>query len=925
MGWNQAFARLVQCKPIRYGALIYAQVRKVPSQALLDSLGGPKVRYGFDEKALAPAAATPRMRTIFGWRFLSGAFDGYAALDQINSSYEFPDGRHVAVHRAVGGLLPSQGNISLYGSFAAEWKIAPRENVMARPVILCAPKKNNQLSITGAYAMLRDVSDGLIFGSYSPEQQLFTGGPSSDPFSPSIPADYSVFEIGSVTGGAFLSHKSVIGPFRSWRTMFDQFAPPSSARMALVGLGRKDVYSNAGTHFCATIYDSQFDDRNSAQAPLLMSSYTLSMPFVPASPDDAVLVTGVQFANGGSAERGMIVGECPAFAMVPSDHGTLVRLAHTAGALAWEPGSPYPLSEGWAGWEDSQHPYSIHSPATQSLDANKAHVGDVDTRTPVYTLESHPPVPPQVDAILELVPDRSVQAETTAIQAVAHSIGPGHLGEHAKTVLGEPEGGRFMFAGKLLESITIRLEPYADQQILIDCGVENNEELGSGTFSEYFLGAINWVNRPFLVGEIPGTTVLPAENEPRYIYPSKSHWLIPKGPYLPWPARSSTPPFAPTPGQGGQNGDATIQHVDIYDLTAGGGGVRKRKTLPVGPISAEDEAKAIIYQQAFIFSKNDGIPRVGEQGGLTPRDAEAIVPSPLTGEYTLSPFGFGGAQSGGGVFRFAGSNGWQASESVKYSFFPVKLMDRAIQTITPTAAHPGGFGVVTKNTSTEKIEVEVSEDWLIKTDHIEMYATTRALLKQQGTGWLAAESTNSGVAHIASHLVFDQPSGRQDLPYATHTAETEPTPTLALELYARSATTSQVKISANSSQIELPPPDMPSSLGSRLNGITVGTFGRPRANPGGGLAWGDFATFSLFEKAFDKKNICFDEEQTQRLLDGETVVATQWRRMLPNTPDIWTFRTSPRQPTADVDYQVDSVRRYRLHVTMHFSEPTTPP
>ena len=652
--------------------------------------------------------------------------------------------------------------------------------------------------------------------------------------------------------------------------------------------------ARAGMEGAGTVFQCAFSNEgiNVLQFPFVLPSVDSQLcavlsiapnPFV--SPNELVLPFSAMSVFLAFARAPyMAIGEGPAFEIKEAvDYARLVKLSHFAGAAATPPHQPFNLpgldaelvrSAEWGTWDKSLYPYTPHPHFIVSADGG-VDLGTVNANrrrpTPIYALRDFDDNGFQS---VEPYPEREVQVRAACSlgHAVANAFTP--YADNAAHMAGKPANNDMVIAGKRITGVTVRLDPYAIEDIEeVRVGVEPIEKPGGGSVTL---------------------------SHSAFDRSVEDGWFGSNAGEFYWSQQSSTEiPNDATPTIAGQtilyNGTETfsvVQAADGYQTQA----------IPKGDVSKQLEQEVVLFQHAYVSTPG----RVGGLNvpetvvGLFNFDRTPVRYAPFTGEYQMSRMQLGGIQTAGNWFHYNGAGEFSVSRAVEYNvYLRANTTSFGWQvtetTIDNTGGQIGGAGpgsttgkvaaIVDTGSTFDFYDAPITEDWELNADHVEFHAVVEVRLQEAGT---FNPNFTFGFGDerdelYASNEIFDQPRGRiKDI--VTYTAGNEPRPAIFLKLYGRSVMRGSVSVSADTSNL---PGDYPWSLSDAASPKVASMAG---GVPGrfNGDTW---ETIDNNQSQFFVFEYQFNADQTEQLLNGQTVVATRWADadVDPNEPAAWVY------------------------------------
>jgi hypothetical protein len=573
------------------------------------------------------------------------------------------------------------------------------------------------------------------------------------------------------------------------------------------------------------------------------------------------------------------IGECPAFEIKhQADHARIVKLSHYTGAITTPPYHEFveggrqdvPSLPEWETWSHSLYPYTPHHHFVVSADGG-VDLGDVDASrrrpTPIYGLQDVTRFSAQT---IEMFPQRQAQVRASCIEGFSQSGFATPYADNAAYMLGKTPNNDMVIAGKRITGVTVRLDPYATEDIEeVRVGVEPIQKPAGGsvtlTHNAFDRSQSRWVNFEALDNDNLGDDL---------------YWFK---------QSSAEIPAGATPVVTGQtalyNGfeiDNDVQAVDAYEIQG----------IPKGEVSGELEESVVLFQHAFTL-----VPfQIGEDGapetipGLFKfRDRTQYEPTPVryapfTGEYQMSRMQLGGIQTAGNWFHYNGTAEFSVSQAVEYKVY-LRANTTAFEWQVDETNAGEVASIIDAGSTFDFYDVPITEEWELKADHVEFHAVLEVRLQEAGTfnpNFTFGFGDERDVLY-ASNEIFDQPRGRvRDI--VTYTAGNEPRPAIFLKLYGRSVMRGSVSVSADTSNL---PGEYPWSLSNtespRVASMAGGVPGRFN-----GDTW---ETIDNNQSQFFVFEYQFNADQTEQLLNGQTVVATRWAEPgpSPNEPAAWVY------------------------------------
>jgi hypothetical protein len=643
-------------------------------------------------------------------------------------------------------------------------------------------------------------------------------------------------EIGELLDGAMVPRDSILFPAQGLRID--------------CGVGRIDLAAQEGTAFYCNVTDQSsvsvlkfplvVDDADSQLCGVLFGIPNGLINQVDPFQRYRSFAYPMGFAQ--SPYKG--IGECPAFLVKDfPDHSNIIGLSHYAGAANVQPYhdvgnvgimTELPRSPEWGTWDHSLFPFTPHLRHIISAEGSIELDAIDEARmlpSPVYSLRDFDSTVPGEPQSVEMFPLRQVQAKTGCLEGFGIArVFSGHA-ENSDHLLDRSPDNSMVFSGKRITQVVVRLDPYTPQDIVDAAVAINATQAPAGgqvflTYGQYDRSQAGW----------------------------KFQFNAPLNRF--WSPQSTTQ---------NPNGDGVLYNGIEIASGVVAADVHELQTIPKGDISGELYESLVLFQHA-----RRSVPqRIGGEGvpetirGLFQPFTHDLTPlesGPLTGEYVCDRMVVGNYQTAGNWFHYSGAGDFSLSREVVYNVFL-----RA----TSTAFQWQGFIVDTGSTF-EHYAVPISEQWQLRTDHVELHAVLGVALQEAGqfNPNLSFGFGDERESLYKSNIIFDQPRG-EIRNVITYTEDKQPRPAINITLHGRGVMRGTVALTVDTSDL---PGDYPWSLIAAESQKLASMAGGPAGNFVNDV-WQTLAfnssTFSVYQHQFNA-------DQTEQLLAGETVVATRW-------------------------------------------------
>jgi hypothetical protein len=684
-----------------------------------------------------------------------------------------------------------------------------------------------------------------------------------------LPSAIELVEVGQFSGSTFTPLQSIFvwstspgGYFErtvtyaSWRDSSNY--GPWWSREVRACLARSDIYAGTDTRLVVSIpCVSQTASYNTRDAmvttPYASGEYSthysascmsMSIPFKPDSRDHSVLMekdatTGVVPNNYTStrwkkAHTSFDVGEFPALRARIADHASLSMVSFVSG-------SPIVLSTttGIAGGPNTEFSNTLKSNGGLLLPCDSP-TDSTETST-VQTIAS------STGGVWSVT--GSTQAVASCVSAHSPFVDRSLCSDHSEYVDESPSDGSIVLAGKKVVSVEILFTPYAKGSA-VPTGVTTASS--SGTLSGYTTGdpssastiGNTLTTSPTAVGGVlwkkSGDVPLPPGGMDSLTGSTTKVGY--SGNY--WQRQATAASTLSTTSYASWTAMTTGQHDDMVVAEH----CRLIKTLPWTDYGND------VFARDYPYS-----------------DKRSLKIAPLYGRYTLSRFSVGSIPAAGNIFRFSGSGAWSVtSKTLNYNFWCPGTA------VTASWASAGGsYYTLSYATANSPIECQVSEQWSLRTDHVELYAALATGLQEHGKIGVVMEGTETAIndSEIRSP---DAPLGRVSAGFAIHEPASPPRPTLHLCLSART-------VMRGSCHVEVTSPagnsvSMDSNVDAQCGAFDPAAIGNaPQfVDPTSGPDGIDSQTTYRDHIPIEFTPIVFNADQTASLLAGNEVTATCW-------------------------------------------------
>lgn len=852
---------------------IYAQIetharsplwKKLPILQSNATNGAPLLEpVSFPHSRIGVSASTYAGLSLFLWNVaLKKSYAWYDSVPELNRAYEFlfKDGEHCRVVMADTVLEASGGTFDA-GFELLEDHIACNLTADRPRHLMYLTIENSQVSMDGVYLCERPLKQ-----NYAPPEEYTTVNgilllPLKDYSRLTLPDYYSVVEIGTMQDGNCSPQQKVV---------------VRNGAFARCGLGKVDGESHKWV--CCLVAGLEFNSGYDGGG-FISAAHALEFDYSPPPHSGAVgLLTtnqGNYWTTGFSAP---VSADGQAMSRRPVDHGALCQLSFYGGATSVVASNePYlhqwPRDQEWTSWANSLFPGTFHSAvlrtASDKLEPREDVAGNDAIPLPVMGLryKGVAGIDDSNATNWETYPVRNCTAKVACIQAHAPFVDPSAASEHSQYIHSPTQGNNFVFDGKVITGFKVKFTPHFNQ----------TTPLATALIDE------------------PAYSFIPDEDYDAAAATHQKDTGFSDAQFFFW-VTNGTPITKPDEPN---NESKWVYNGTLYNLS-GALPTFEMTNFPEGDVDEETEAMCIALEHSrplhfgrmpLGFDYDTRYNPNGFQVAGTPRPfavENSLAVAPLTGEYDFAPFEVEGIPSASFLFRHAGQGDWSTYKQLEWSYV-IPATTVTSEYVWRDWGNPPGYDQHVTGTTTSH-NVEVVEQWSLRCDHVEMYGELFSGLQEAGQRTNLPDSRTIRQIIENAHRLIDTPAGKSDSPHIAYTQGNEPRPYLCLGLYVRSVMRGEsvMDVTPNIDSYPWSLSGHEGFVGTQCTGTNgtgeydgesrpippVSLQSTPLFNPNDPVTMRPPTVAE--HHPFKRFVVAFSADQTEQLMDGQTVTATMW-------------------------------------------------